>query len=105
MFISRQTYEGLQITYSLVECIKFLLRSGVKNFLSQKFCQDDLGNYFGKQRAIGRRQNNPTVYATGYNENIIKSQLSVTPIGSNVLLKAESEWRVSDEAVPKRTGR
>ena len=103
MFISRQTYEGLQITtYSLVECIKFLLRSGVKYVLSQKFCQDDLENYFGQQRAIGRRRDNPTVYATGYNENIIKSQFSVAPIGSNVLLEAESEWRVSDEPVPKR---
>ena len=30
--------------------------------LSKKFCQDDLENYIGKQRAIGRRSDNPQLY-------------------------------------------
>ena len=47
MFISWQTHEGLQITcYSLIECIKFLLQSGVSYVLSEKFCQDDLEKLF-----------------------------------------------------------
>ena len=37
MFISWQTYEGLQITtYSLIECLKFLLQSGVPYVFSEK---------------------------------------------------------------------
>ena len=57
MFISHQTYEGLQTTvYSFIEVCKFLLQRGVPYVLSERFCQDDLENYFGRQRAIGRRR-------------------------------------------------
>ena len=64
----------------------------MKYILSEKFCQDDLENYFAQQRAIGWRHDNPTVYASGYND-IIESQLSVTPIGANVQLQGESQWK------------
>ena len=56
IFISWQSYEGLQITvFSLKEVCKFLLQQGIPYILSEKFCQVDLENYFGKQRAICRR--------------------------------------------------
>ena len=56
IFISWQSYEGLQITiFSLKEVCKFLLQQGIPHILSERFCQDDLENYFGKQRTIGRR--------------------------------------------------
>ena len=43
MFISHQTYEGLQTTvYSFIEVCKFLLQRGVPYVLSERFCQDDL---------------------------------------------------------------
>ena len=71
MFISWQIFEGLQITvYSLIECIQFLLDSGFKYGLTSNFNQDDLENYFSKQRGIARRRDNPTVSAIGYNDNI-----------------------------------
>ena len=55
MFISWQTYEGIQVTvHSFKEVVKYLLENGVKYGLSERFCQDDLENYFGRQRAIGR---------------------------------------------------
>ena len=103
MFISWQTYEGLQITtYSLIECIKFLLNSGVKYVLSEKFCQDDVENDFGRQRAIGRRRDNPTVRDVGYNDNSIKSQISIAPLGGNITHGA-SKWNNIDETpLPKR---
>ena len=103
MFISWQTYEGLQITtHSLIECIKFLLNSGVKYVLSEKFCQDDVENYFGRQRAIGRRRDNPTVRDVGYNDNTIKSQISIAPLGGNITHGA-SKWNNIDETpLPKR---
>ena len=48
MFISNQTFEGLQITVnSLVECTKFLLSAGVPYVLTERFSQDCLEEYFG----------------------------------------------------------
>ena len=74
MFIPRQSYEGLQITvFSFKEVCKFLLQQGIPYILSERFCQDDLENYFGKQRAIGRRYDNSTVRDFGYNDNTTKS--------------------------------
>ena len=85
MFVSWQTYEGLKITvHSFKEIVKFLLENGVKYVLSERFCKDDLENYFGRQRAIGRRRDNPSLRDVGYNDNIIKSQFSIRPIAGNV---------------------
>ena len=40
---------------------KFLLQQGIPYIYSEKYCQDNLKNYFGEQRAIVRRSYNPTV--------------------------------------------
>ena len=73
MFISCQSYEGLQITiFSFKEVFNFLQQQGIPYILSERFCRDDLENYFGKQRAIGRRCDNLTVRDFGYNDNTIK---------------------------------
>ena len=81
MFISWQSYEGLQVTvHSFKEVCKFLLEQGIPYILSERFCQDDLENYFGRQRAIGHRRDNPTLRDAGYNDNTIKTQYSVRPI-------------------------
>ena len=38
MFISQQTYEGLQITtHSMVEIVKFLLSKGLNSVLTERF--------------------------------------------------------------------
>ena len=74
MFISWQSYEGLEITvFSFKEVCKFLLQQGIPYILSKRFYQDDLENYFGKQQAIGEMCDNPTVRNFGYNDNTIKS--------------------------------
>ena len=71
MFLSWQTYEGLRMTIlSLSVVVPNLLIKGLKYVLSEKFCQDDVENYFGKQRAIGRRKENPNVKDT---QNILKT--------------------------------
>ena len=70
--------------YSLKEVVPFLLRNGLDYVLSEKFCQDDVENYFGRQRAIGRRKDNPNVKDTLYGDNIIKTQFDVTHIAGNV---------------------
>ena len=104
MFISLQTYQGLHITcYSFIELTKFLLKNGVEYVLSNRFCQDDLENYFGRQRAIGYRKDNPNVFSTGYNDNTIKSQFTVVPIAGNVKMGNVSKWnKISEELLPKR---
>ena len=80
MSVLWQSYEGLQITVlSFKEACKFLLQQGIPYILSERFCQDDLENYFGK-RVIGRRSDNLTVHDFGYNDNTIKNQFSTRPI-------------------------
>jgi hypothetical protein len=104
MFISKQTHEGIQMTVnSLKECVRFLLNNGVKYVLTERFCQDDLENYFGRQRAIGYSQDNPRIIDVGYNDNTIKTQFSVRPIGGNVRGTSDSKWNeISSEPLPKR---
>ena len=84
MFISRQIHEGIQITcYSVIEATKCLLKEGFQFVLTERFCQDVLEEYFGRQRGIGRRNDNPTVFQFGYNDNIILIQRSVINFTGN----------------------
>ena len=75
MFISRQTFEGFQITtYSLIKATKFLLTEGMEFVLLERFCQEPLEEYFGVQRQLGRRNDNPDLCVFGYNDNSIRIQ-------------------------------
>ena len=81
MFISHQTYEGLQITsMSIVE----LLSSGVPYALTERFCQAPLEKYFGRQTAINGRKDNPSLRDFGYGDNAIRNSRSTTSIMGNV---------------------
>ena len=40
--------------------------------LTERFCQDPLENYFGRQRAMGHRKDNPSLRDFGYNDNTIR---------------------------------
>ena len=103
MFISWQTYEGLQVTvYSFQELVKVLLQNGVPYVLSERFCQDDLENYFGRQRANGSGRDNPSVKDVTYNDNTIKSQFSVRPIAINVRGPGNKFNIIDDTQLPKR---
>ena len=80
MFLSFPTYEGLRMTvHSLKEVVPFLLKNG-DYVLSEKFYEDDLENYFGRQRPIGRRKDNPSVRDTLYGDNLIKTQYDIKSI-------------------------
>ena len=60
-FLTGKHFRELQITvYSVTECLKYLLNSGLKLFLTEKFNQDVAEEYFGRQREFGRRNDNPT---------------------------------------------
>ena len=106
MFLSSQTYEGLQITvYSLVECCKFLLSKGFEYVLTERFCQDVIEEYFGRQRALGRRNDNPTLRNFGYNDNTLRIQRANTAVMGNTRgpRKTKRAWySVSNSPIKKR---
>ena len=67
MFLSHQTYEGFKITVnSHVEAIKFLL--------SESFMQDVIEDYFGHQRTVQGRSDNPSAQQFGYNDLTIAAK-------------------------------
>ena len=66
MFLSWQTFERLQIiVYSVTGYVKYLLNSSLKFVLREKFNQDVVEEYFGRQRGFGKRNNNPTLLDFG----------------------------------------
>ena len=106
MFMSWQTFEGLQITsFSLIECVKFLLNEGMEYVLTKRFCQDPLEQYFGNQRKIGGRSDNPDIQQFGYSDNTIRIQRNVSHTSGNARGRYDKNraWEnVSDDPVPKR---
>ena len=42
------------------------------NFLTERFCHDPVEEFFGKQRQLGRRSDNPGIYQFGCNSNAIR---------------------------------
>ena len=86
MFISQQTYEGFKITVnSIIEAVQFLLQHEVSYVLTEHFCQDPLENYFGHQRSLGARKDNPSLRDFGFNDNTIRNQKVFRPIAGNVI--------------------
>ena len=62
MVISQQTYEGFEITVnSIFVAVQFSLQHEVSYVLTECFCQDPLENYFGHQRSLGVRKDNPSL--------------------------------------------
>ena len=106
MFISWQTFESFQIiVHSVIECVKFLLKEGMEYVLTERFCQDPLEEYFGNQRKIRNRSDNPDLYQFGYNDNTIRVQLQVSHTSGNTRGRYDKKraWEnVTDELVPKR---
>ena len=49
-----------------------MLDQGFDFVLSERFCQDVVEEYFGRQRSLGRRNDNPTLHQFGYNDNTIR---------------------------------
>ena len=85
MFISLQTYEGLKISVnSIIDSVQFLLQHQVRYVLTERFCQDPLENYFGRQRSLGVRKDNLSSRDFGYSDNSIRNQHIFKPIAGNV---------------------
>lgn len=109
MFISHPTYEGLKITtYSVIEATKFLISQGLKYVLTEKFNEDVAEEYIGRQRGVGRRNDNPTIHQFGYNDNLIRTQRSLVTVtgntkGASSNYKRQASWYIVDnDSLPKR---
>ena len=104
MFISWQTYESLQITtYSIIELVRFLLSKNVRYVFTEKFCQDPLENYFGRQRSMGRYRDNPNIQTFGYHDNTIRTAKTYKPISTgNSKDFSKIPFRVCNEPVNSR---
>ena len=68
MFILWQTYEVLIKSLKLPN-IFFDIRLSMS--CRERFCQDPLENWFGRQRSFGSRKDNPSMVDFGYNNNAI----------------------------------
>ena len=67
MFVSWQTYEGLKISVNqIIEATQFLLWHQVKYVLTERFGQDPLETWFGRQISLGSRKDNPSMVDFGY---------------------------------------
>ena len=105
MFLSWQTHEGIKITtHSSMELVKYLLNQGVPYVLTERFCQDPLKNYFGQQRSIGRRKDNPSLRDFSYNDNTIRTQKIFRPIAGNCR-SDDQLTKIDVETVPCRKSR
>lgn len=106
MFLSWQTYEGFKISaLSAIEATKFLLQEGMDFVLTERFCQDPVEEFFGKQRQLGRRSDNPDIHKFGYNSNTIRIQRSISCQSGNTKGRKDRQraWeQVTDDKVSCR---
>ena len=90
----------------MIKVIQFLLAEGLKCVLTERFCQDDMEEYFGFQRAQGRRSDNPTAADLGYNDLRISVLRDIAPAAEGNVSgrhsKQKSKWHsVCKEPLPK----
>jgi len=108
MFMYWQTFEGLNISVqSMIEVVQFLISEGFEYVLTERFCQDPVEEYFGCQRKLGRRSDNPDLKHFGYNDNAIRIQRNVSCTSGNTSGRYNKKisWEnISDDPIPKRKG-
>ena len=100
MFMSWQTYEGLKISVnSIIEATQFPLWHHVKYVLTERFCKDPLENWFGRQRSLGSRKDNPSMVDFGYNNNAIRNQKHFKSIANGNIADSRM-FALTDESLP-----
>ena len=50
------------------------MSEGVAFFFTERFCQDEIEEYFGNQRQLGRRSYHHDLQMSGYDDNAIHIQ-------------------------------
>ena len=87
---------------SIIEAVRFLLQHEVKCVLAERFSQDPLENYFGRQRTIGGRNHNPAARYFECNDTSIRNQKVFQPIAGNVRGADKANIEFTDGPVPCR---
>lgn len=97
---------------SFVEMAKYLLSQPQDQaqklyVLSERFSQDPLENYFGKQRARGGRNENPNLQQCVHNAAALRVQKSMAldPVRGNCSRKKRlfgDEQKIDETPLPKR---
>ena len=83
------------IVYSFTEMVPILLRlNGAQYVYSERFCQNSLEIFFGKQRERGRRNDNPTADQFFHNSTAISIGKSLTTGGCSNIRKRKAELDV-----------
>ena len=70
---------------------------------TERLCQDPLENYFGHQRSLGRRRDNPNIRTFGYQDNTIRTSKFFKPIASgNSRDDFQQPFNICTDPVPCR---
>ena len=72
----------ISVNYLIIEATQFLIWHQVKYVLTEHFCQDPLENWFGSQRSLRSRKNNPSMVDFRYNNSAIRNQKHFKPIAN-----------------------
>ena len=96
---------NLSVVLSFVEMAEFLLQlPGVKYLFSERFCQDRLEAFFGKQRACGGRSENPT--AKNFLDNTVsirvQGSVALDPVRGNCRKRRRAGKEIDETPLPKR---
>ena len=80
-----QTFEilKLSVNYQIIEATQFLLWHEIKYVLTEHFCEDPLENWFGRQRSLGSRKDNPSIASMtgfGHSDSPIRKQTNFKPV-------------------------
>ena len=103
MFISQQTYKGLKLSVNaIIETVQFLLQHEVRLSVNRNVFSRSIRNYFGRQRSIGRRKDNPPISDFKHNDNSIRNQKVFRPIVGNVRGIDETNIEFTNEPIPYR---
>ena len=87
--------------YSLPDILKILLSHEKAEYvLTERFNQDSLENYFGKQRARGHRNDNPSVAQYMDNAQALIVQKSMASGGSSNITKTKRAIELSAVCMP-----
>ena len=87
----------------MIDICKFLLQEGMEYVLTERFCQDPAEEYFGSQRKLGRRNDNPDIRTFGYNDNTIRVQRTISCQSGNTRGRQDKRraWeQVTDDRLP-----
>ena len=88
--------------HCVIELVKFLMIHKTSYVLIETFCQNPLGNYFGKQHSSSARKDTPSLYDFGYNDNTIRNQKVFKQIATRNVRDEHINFKIDTKSVTCR---